>query len=98
ETAPSTSHEVTGQAYPGQPNTYVNSATVRLSATDIGCAGVQGIEYRVNGESEWHPYSEPLTFTQQGEYTVEYRATDRKDNVSAVKSASFEVLEIDDET
>jgi hypothetical protein len=97
-TAPNTSHEVTGQAYPGQPNTYVNSATVRLSASDVGCAGVQGIEYRVNGETDWHPYTDPLTFTTQRQYSVEYRAKDRKDNVAASKTATFEVLEIDDET
>jgi PKD repeat protein len=97
-TAPAASHEVTGQPYPGQPNTFVNSATLRLSASDVGCAGLEGIEYRVNGETDWHPYTEPLTFTQGRQYSVEYRATDRMDNVAAPKTATFEVLEIDDET
>ena len=35
------SHEVTGQAYPDTPSTYVNSARLRLTATDVGCAGVK---------------------------------------------------------
>ena len=47
--APNASHEVTGQAYPGQPDTYVNTATLKLTATDSGCAGVKSIEYRQQG-------------------------------------------------
>ena len=52
--APTTAHEVTGQAYPDTPNTYVNTASFKLTATDSGCAGVKSIEYRVNGETDWH--------------------------------------------
>ncbi len=40
---------VTGQAYPDRPNTYVNSAKLKLTATDSGCAGVKNIEYRQQG-------------------------------------------------
>jgi hypothetical protein len=93
---PNASHEVTGQRYPDEPDTYVNSASLRLSATDVGCAGTDSIEYRVNGEAEWHEYSAPVTFDQEGDYTVEYRATDRMENTSAVRAATFSVLEIDD--
>ncbi|HEX6022884.1 MAG TPA: ThuA domain-containing protein, partial [Solirubrobacter sp.] len=100
ETAPNTSHQLSGQPYPDEPNTYVNSATLTLTATDVGCAGVDGIEYRINGATDWTPYTEPVHFTgeQVNDYTVEYRAKDRKDNVSAVKTATFKVLKIDDET
>ena len=96
--APTASHEVTGQAYPDTPNTYVNTARLRLAATDSGCAGVKNIEYRVNGETDWHAYSNELTFNTAGTYNVEYRATDRKDNVAAVKTATFTVLQINDTT
>ena len=89
---------MTGQAYPDTPNTYVNTARLRLAATDSGCAGVKNIEYRVNGETDWHAYSNELTFDTAGTYNVEYRATDRKDNVSAVKTATFTVLKINDTT
>ena len=39
-----------------------------------------------------------VDFTAAKKYTIEYRATDRKDNVSAVKTAAFEVLAINDST
>ena len=96
--APTASHEVTGQAYPDTPNTYVNTARLRLAATDSGCAGVKNIEYRVNGETDWHEYSNELTFNTAGTYNVEYRATDSKDNVAAAKTATFTVLQINDTT
>jgi PKD repeat protein len=96
--APSASHEVTGQVYPGPPDTYVNSATLKLTGTDVGCAGVKSLEYRVNGETDWHAYTSPVAFTDAKAYSIEYRATDRKDNVGAVKTATFEVLRINDTT
>jgi len=96
EQPPNASHEVTGQVYPDEPDTYVNSASLALTATDVGCAGVDTIEYRVNGEVDWHEYTGPVTFDQEDDYSVEYRATDRMENVSAVRTATFSVLEIDD--
>ena len=50
--APNASAEVTGQAYPDRPNTYVNSAKLKLTATDSGCAGVKNIEYRQQGSTD----------------------------------------------
>ena len=96
--APTTAHEVTGQAYPDTPGTYVNTAKLKLTATDSGCAGVKNIEYRVNGEADWHAYSSELTYDTAGTFNVEYRSTDKKDNVSAVKTATFTVLKINDTT
>ncbi len=96
--APNSSADVTGQAYPDRPNTYVNTAKVKLNATDSGCAGVKSIEYRQQGSTEWLPYTTELTFEEGKTYTLEYRATDRKDNVSAVKTTSFEILKINDST
>ena len=96
--APNASAEVTGQAYPDTPNTYVNTAKLRLSATDSGCAGVKNLEYRQAGPTDWLPYSAEVTFDEGKTYNIEYRATDRKDNVSAVKTATFTVLKINDTT
>jgi regulation of enolase protein 1 (concanavalin A-like superfamily)/plastocyanin len=94
---PNASHELTGQRFPGEPDTFVNSASLRLSATDVGCAGTDTIEYRLAGETEWQEYSGPVTFDEAGEYSVEYRATDRMENVSTVRTANFTVVEIVDE-
>ncbi|MBE2317690.1 PKD domain-containing protein [Solirubrobacter sp. CPCC 204708] len=96
--APNTSATVTGQAYPDRPNTYVNSAKLRLAATDSGCAGVKNIEYREVGASEWQPYSNEVTFEEGKTYNIEFRATDRKDNVATVKTTTFEILKINDTT
>ena len=60
---------MTGQAYPDRPNTYVNSAKLRLRRTDSGCAGVKNIEYRQQGSTEWLPYSAEVTFDEGKTYT-----------------------------
>ena len=65
---------------------------------DSGCAGVNTIEYRQQGTTAWLPYTAEVTFDEAKTYTVEYRATDRKDNVSAVKTTTFEILKINDTT
>ncbi len=96
--APTATSEVTGQVYPGQADTYVNSASLKLTATDSGCAGVKSIEYREQGSTDWLPYTAAVSFTAAKKYTIEYRATDKKDNVSAVKTAAFEILAINDTT
>ena len=98
ETAPNSSHKVTGQAYPGQADTYVNTAQFRLTGNDVGCAGVKSLEYRQQGSTDWLPYTAAVTFDEGKTYNIEYRATDRKDNVSAVKTATFTILKIQDET
>jgi plastocyanin len=88
--APNVSHQIAGQADPAQPNTYIGSATVTLNANDVGCAGVDTIEYRVNGGA-WTAYGGPVPFEQVGTYQFEYRATDRSANTSPVQSTTFTV-------
>ena len=68
-----------------------------MTAGDAGCAGLEGIEVRVNSDddADWEPYDAPLELGP-GEYTIDYRATDEKGNVSAVKSATFDVVEVND--
>jgi plastocyanin len=89
--APTVSHQIEGQPAP-EPNTYLNSATLRLSAGDAGCSGVDSTEYRVNG-GEWTAYSGPVPFEDPGTYAVEYRATDRAGNTSQPQSVTFTVRE-----
>jgi plastocyanin len=88
--APSASHQIDGTPVAGEPNTYAGSATLKLSATDAGCSGVDKTEYRVNGGA-WTAYGGPVPFNQEGTYTVEYRATDRAGNTSATQSTTFTV-------
>ena len=93
--APNANHSVAGREHPDEPGTYLDEASLTITAGDVGCSGVDTIEYRIN-EGAWEEYSAPVDF-DEGEYTVEYRATDRFENVSAVKQATFSVVHIDDQ-
>ncbi|RGA00378.1 hypothetical protein DI270_035140 [Microbispora triticiradicis] len=90
--APTVSHQIEGRAHPSQQNAYIDSATLKLNATDVGCAGVEKVEYRVNGGA-WTAYDAPVLFKNPGKYTVDYRATDYSGNTSASQSAVFTVLD-----
>ncbi|WP_433407528.1 OmpL47-type beta-barrel domain-containing protein [Saccharomonospora azurea] len=74
---------------------YVGSATVELAAQDGG-SGVDSVEYDLDGAG-FEPYSEPVVVDEPGEHTVQYRAADRAGNTSEVGSASFTVVEADEE-
>ncbi|GAB3143404.1 ThuA domain-containing protein [Microbispora hainanensis] len=90
--APTVSNQIEGRAHPSQQNTYIDSATLKLTANDVGCAGVEKVEYRVNG-GEWTAYDAPVPFKTPGKYTVDYRATDYSGNTSTSQSAVFTVLD-----
>ena len=49
------------------------------------------VEYRTNGGA-WTAYTAPVAFNTAGNYTVDYRATDKVNNTSAVKSITFRIL------
>ncbi|CAM5246480.1 hypothetical protein SALBM311S_12567 [Streptomyces alboniger] len=70
--------------------TYVDMATVTVSASDTG-SGVNTVEYAV-GSGAWQPYTAPVMVHQVGAHTVRYRATDKAGNVSAEKSVQFTVV------
>jgi hypothetical protein len=69
---------------------YVGGATVTISATDSG-SGVASVEYSLDGQP-YAAYTGPLTVNQPGKHTVDYRATDKAGNTSAVGSAWFTVV------
>jgi plastocyanin len=87
-TPPDTSATVSGEKNPD--GTYVDMATVTVSASDTG-SGVNGIEYAVDSGA-WQAYSAPVMVHQPGTHTVRYRATDKAGNVSAEKSVAFTVV------
>jgi hypothetical protein len=70
------------------------SATVGLSATDVGGSGVASITYRttINGTvGSWTPYTGPITISDEGTTLVEAYATDNAGNQSAQASTTFGV-------
>jgi plastocyanin len=85
---PDTSATVSGEQNPD--GTYVDMATVTVSASDTG-SGVNTIEYAVN-DGSWQPYTMPVMVHQVGSHTVRYRATDKAGNVAAEKSVRFTVV------
>ena len=70
--------EVTLNGATNAAGVYTDSVTVTIEAADEG--GLATTEYSLNG-SDFQAYSEPLTITTPGEYTVEARATDNAGNV-----------------
>ncbi|WP_030315122.1 OmpL47-type beta-barrel domain-containing protein [Streptomyces sp. NRRL B-3229] len=85
---PDTSATVSGEKNPD--GTYIDMATVTVSASDTG-SGVDTIEYAVNSGT-WQPYTMPVMVHQVGSHTVRYRATDKAGNVAAEKSVAFTVV------
>ncbi|WP_020135480.1 OmpL47-type beta-barrel domain-containing protein [Streptomyces sp. 351MFTsu5.1] len=85
---PDTSATVSGEKNPD--GTYIDMATVTVSASDTG-SGVDTVEYAVNNGA-WQPYTMPVMVHQVGSHTVRYRATDKAGNVAAEKSVAFTVV------
>ena len=89
-TAPTATAATSGNK--DQREHFVGSATLTLTATDDATgSGVQTIEYRTNGGA-WTTYTAPVAFNAAGNYTVDYRATDKVNNTSAPKQVTFRVL------
>ncbi len=66
------------------PGLFVSPATpFVLGATDP--VGVSSIEYRYDG-GPWTPYAVPFTLAAEGPHIIDYRATDRLGNPSALGS------------
>lgn len=72
---------------------YIYSLMLNIEAIDNnGGTGVEIIEHSIDGGMTWLEYIEPLTFTEEGEYTIWYRSTDWFGNVEEAKSVSFEIV------
>ncbi|WP_331239165.1 cupredoxin domain-containing protein [Georgenia sp. MJ170] len=77
-TPPAVSAEVTGDQ--DEDGNFIGSAEVAITATDDD-SGVDTIEYSLN-DGEFAPYTEPITITELGDHTVNYRATDVAGNTA----------------
>ncbi|NEB06408.1 Ig-like domain repeat protein, partial [Streptomyces sp. SID13726] len=88
-TAPTVEPMVMGQQ--DENGAYIGTAAFMLHASDEG-SGVASVEYQVDGGA-WLPYTTTVPFTDLGEHTVSFRATDVAGNVSEVGSVTFTVVE-----
>jgi hypothetical protein len=84
-TAPVSTHTLT---LPDKVNgEYSKEVGVTLSATDAG-VGLDYIEYKLN-DGNWTKYDQPFTVTNEGEYTLSYRAIDKVNNLEEMKTVTF---------
>ncbi|WP_309112821.1 ThuA domain-containing protein [Saccharothrix sp.] len=80
---------VTDPASPGAGGWWTAPVTVTASATDNQPGAVR-VEYKV-GAGDWVAYTTPLSFADDGERVVTFRATDAAGNVSAEQSTTVKV-------
>ncbi|KZB86944.1 OmpL47-type beta-barrel domain-containing protein [Amycolatopsis regifaucium] len=69
---------------------YIEDATVNLTATDTG-SGVDKVEYKLDG-GPWTVYTAPVKVTVLGTHTLTYRASDKAGNVSAEQGGAFTIV------
>ncbi|RIX59510.1 hypothetical protein D3P08_05030 [Paenibacillus nanensis] len=88
--APVTSAVVTPEQQNGSDGWYSGPVTVELTGADEG-SGVTGTEYSTDGGTTWQPYTEALSFSQDGSYLIQYRSVDWAGNREEAKSLGFKL-------
>lgn len=69
---------------------YRSSVTLALTASD-NLTGITLMQFSTDGAQSWTDYSEPVSFDQDGNYTVQYRSKDRAGNLETVRSSAFRI-------
>lgn len=78
----------------GWYNSSAGAVSVSLSAADNGGSGVKSLEYSTDGGNSWSTYSSSLSYTADGIYTIQYRATDNAGNVEKNADGSYKSVTI----
>jgi len=91
--APAVSHTINPTEPDGPTGEYyLGPVGISLGASDgVEGSGVDKIEWRNGSEGTWNTYTNALSFTELGDYEIQYRATDLAGNVSPVAVASFRI-------
>ncbi|MWV42519.1 DNRLRE domain-containing protein [Paenibacillus sp. HJL G12] len=71
----------------GQNNWYVHPVTLTLNATDD--MGVAETAYSLDRGDKWQSYTEPVTFSEDGEYEISYQSKDDAGNVEPAQTIQF---------
>lgn len=69
---------------------YSSDTTVTVSATD-NLSGVDKIQYRIGDTGDWITCTRPITISQEGIYTIQYRAVDKACNVEAINQQTIQI-------
>jgi hypothetical protein len=89
KTAPVTTAAVDPVAPDGSNGWYNHAVTVSFRVYD-NLSGVAKTEYNLDAGNTWQAYTDPVTITEDGKYTVSYRSTDIAGNVETDKSIRFD--------
>lgn len=85
-TPPNTIATITGL---GNNNWFRSNVNVTLSATDEAL-GTDFTIYKING-GEWQLYKDPLVFSQEDNYKLEFYSYDKDDNAEETKTIEFNI-------
>ena len=76
--------------FDGTNNWYVSNVQVYFTAADTCGSGVDKTEYSLDNVT-WTTYAGSVMLTDEGEFTVYYRSTDKEGNVESSKSQTFKI-------
>ena len=85
---PTTSATPSGTA--GNAGWWRSNVQVALTAADVGCSGLQGTQYRVDGGG-WAAYGAPFTVSGEGNHTVEFWSRDQAGNTEATGNLAVRI-------
>ena len=87
-TAPTTTATTAPAAPNGLAGWFTSDVSVTLAGTDnAGGAGIDKTEYKIDGGA-FATYTAPIVVSTAGTHTIEYRSTDKNNNVEATKTVS----------
>ncbi|OXM87648.1 sugar-binding protein [Paenibacillus rigui] len=90
KTKPETSSALSPSAPDGMNGWYTQPVTLQLTGADQ-LSGVAETVYSADGGTNWQLYSGPVTFRQDGRYSISYRSTDLADNQELPKTIRFQL-------
>lgn len=75
-------------------DTYTSNVAMTLSATDTGGSGVEYTQYKTNDSNTWLYFNSnnPIVFTADGEYSIQYRSKDIAGNFETPKEELFTII------
>ena len=89
-TAPTTTASLAGTL--GSNGWYRGPVTATLQATDPDDASSTLVtNYSRDGGATWLTYTAPVTFSDDGQHTLQYRSVDQASNLEATHSVSFNI-------
>ncbi|SDD50713.1 Chitodextrinase [Paenibacillus sp. UNCCL117] len=88
-TVPGTTASLSPSEPDGQNGYYAHPVTVTLLGSDSQ-SGVDYTEYRLD-DGEWTRYTQPISITENGVHTFDYRSSDKAGNIEETKSLSVKL-------